>query len=300
MKISIERSGRTLILNNINNFDIDQTFNCGQSFRTVCTGHRTYTNVVGENVFLFFQKGSSLHISNASRTDFSFWENYFDLSADYSAIKEFYKYDSILSDAISFGSGIRILRQDPYEMVITFILSANNHIPRIKKTVERLSESYGNKICSPFGIRFSFPKPETLAAAHPDDLRKICGVGFRDMRIVETSRLISSGSFSLDSVFKMDTDTAREYLMELPGVGPKVADCILLFGFGKRDVFPVDTWIQKIMRKYYISDDFPSSKIGAYGKHLFGAYSGLAQQYLFYYAREKNLQKNDKSEPEGI
>lgn len=289
MNISAEEKNNNLIINNLQDFDIDQIFNSGQSFRNFSTEDGSYINIVSGRAFRFSQNGSSLMISNSDLSDLSFWDHYFDLSTDYSFFKNHFKNDLVLSKATSFGSGIRILNQEPFETLITFILSANNNIPRIKNNVERISKNYGNKIKSDLGTFYSFPDAKKLASLCPEDLRENCGVGFRDKRIVETSKLIADGHILLDDIFDMDTNPARKYIMQLPGVGPKVADCVLLFSFKKRDVFPVDTWIQKIMYKHYVSNDFPKTKLNEFGINHFGEYSGLAQQYLFYYARENKI-----------
>ncbi|NLI62025.1 MAG: DNA-3-methyladenine glycosylase 2 family protein [Methanosarcinaceae archaeon] len=289
MNISAKEKNNNLIINNLQDFDIDQIFNSGQSFRNFSTEDGSYINIVSGRAFRFSQNGSSLMISNSDLSDLSFWDHYFDLSTDYSFFKNHFKNDLVLSKATSFGSGIRILNQEPFETLITFILSANNNIPRIKNNVERISKNYGNKIKSDLGTFYSFPDAKKLASLCPEDLRENCGVGFRDKRIVETSELIADGNILLDDIFDMDTNSARKYIMQLPGVGPKVADCVLLFSFKKRDVFPVDTWIQKIMYKHYVSNDFPKTKLNEFGINHFGEYSGLAQQYLFYYARENKI-----------
>lgn len=181
--------------------------------------------------------------------------------------------------AIDFGQGIRILQQDPFETLISFIISANNHIPRIKSIIERLSTALGDR-CDGFN---AFPTAKALSGKDADYYFK-AGLGYRAPYIVETARAVKDG-FDLDGLQTLSTDKARKELMTLKGVGPKVADCILLFGFGREDVFPVDTWIKKVYNSYFGHEDNPA-KIRKALTDKFGDLSGYAQQYLFFYKRE--------------
>ena len=198
------------------------------------------------------------------------------------------KLNNSLKEAIEFGYGIRILRQKEFEMIISFIISANNQIPRIKNSIELIAKQYGEKIKDDY---YSFPTAEVLSKADPMDIREICRVGFRDVRIVQTSGLIHSGVIKFDEIFAGTRDEGKEVLMTLPGVGPKVSDCILLFGFNKDEAFPVDVWVKRVMEHFYLKEDTNVKLIGSHGSRIFGKLAGFAQQYLFYYAREQGIGK---------
>ena len=218
-------------------------------------------------------------------------KNYFDLNRDYkSIIDKLEIVDDNLKNSISYGKGIRILNQDLWETIISFIISANNNIPRIKGIIERISKAYGEKIEFEGKEYYTFPTPKQLSKASVDDLRKL-GLGFRDERVFETTRKIASGEFDLNKLYKISTSEAREKLLELAGVGPKVADCILLFSDLKRfDIFPIDVWVRRVMNELYIHnpDENKVSKkeIQKLADEKFGALQGIAQQYLFYWKRE--------------
>ena len=218
----------------------------------------------------------------------SIWYDYFDLGRDYDEIKQELSKDPILAEAINFGEGLRILNQEPFEMVISFITSANNQIPRIKKSIELMSKNYGEKIDEKY---HSFPTPENLSKVSPEELKEICKVGFRGERIVETAKIIAKGELNLDSIFNLNRNEGKELLMTLPGVGPKVSDCILLFAFNKDEAFPVDVWVKRVMEYFYLKEETNVKHIGEHGARIFGSLAGFAQQYLFYYARELGIGK---------
>ena len=188
--------------------------------------------------------------------------------------------DKGLFDAeMAFGQGLRILKQNPFETLISFIISANNHIPRIKSIIERLCFELGEK-CDGF---YAFPTPQRLAGQTVSFYEK-CGLGYRASYIYETANEICNG-FNLERLYDMPSKDAKTQLCALKGVGPKVADCILLFGYGKTDVFPVDTWIKKVYNTYFGAEDNPKI-IREKLVEKYGDLSGYAQQYLFYYKRE--------------
>lgn len=218
-------------------------------------------------------------------------QKYFDLDRDYEKIKfELSNIDEYLKNSIEYGSGIRLLNQDLFETIISFIISANNNIPRIKGIIERISEKYGDKIEAFGKTYYSFPTPKQLSKASVEELRKL-GLGFRDVRVFETTRKISSGEFNLEELYGLTTPEAKEKLETLDGVGPKVCDCILLFSDLKRlDVFPIDVWVRRVMNELYIHNDEESKvnkkDIQKLADEKFGALQGIAQQYLFYWKRE--------------
>lgn len=217
--------------------------------------------------------------------------NYFDLNRNYSEIKEkLSKIDENVNLSIKYGEGIRILNQDLWETIISFIISANNNIPRIKGIIERLSQKYGKEIDWNGEKYYTFPTPEELKKAEVQDFRDL-GTGFRDIRLYETTRMVLENKVVLKDLYNVDTLNAREELLALSGVGPKVADCILLFSDLKRfDVFPIDVWVRRVMNELYIKnpDETKVNKkdIARIAKEKFGDLEGLAQQYLFYWKRD--------------
>jgi len=217
--------------------------------------------------------------------------NYFDLNRNYSEIKEkLSKIDENVNLSIKYGEGIRILNQDLWETIISFIISANNNIPRIKGIIERLSLKYGKEIDWNGEKYYTFPTPEELKDVKVQDFRDL-GTGFRDIRLYETTKMVLDKKVDLQELYNIETTKARDELLSLSGVGPKVADCILLFSDLKRfDVFPIDVWVRRVMNELYIKnpDETKVNKkdIARIAKEKFGDLEGLAQQYLFYWKRD--------------
>ena len=231
-----------------------------------------------------------------------FWHEYFDLGRDYGKIKdELSKDDEIMKAATAYGSGIRLLRQDPWETVISFIISQNSNIPRIKSCIEKLCSLYGDFVCEWCGKRwYDFPKASTLAALTPEDLAA-CKLGYRDKYVAAAAQKIMKDGVQvlaaaeeksrsdgrvLAAEGKSKSDEALKYLRGFLGVGPKVAECINLFGLKHYDSFPLDVWMKRIMSRLYGFDENDVRSMKNYARKHFGKYSGFAQQYLFYYARE--------------
>lgn len=216
--------------------------------------------------------------------------NYFDLNRNYSEIKhKLSKIDENVNLSVKYGEGIRILNQDLWETIISFIISANNNIPRIKGIIERLSQKYGKEIDWNGEKYYTFPTPEELRDVEVQDFREI-GTGFRDIRLYETTKTILEKRLNLKELYNIDTLKAREELLTLSGVGPKVADCILLFSDLKRfDVFPIDVWVRRVMNELYIHNE-DENKVNKklvlkIANEKFGNLCGIAQQYLFYWKR---------------
>lgn len=217
--------------------------------------------------------------------------DYFDLDRDYLQIKKkLAQIDDFMKISIQFGSGIRILKQDFWECIISFIISANNNIPRIKKIIERISKEYGTKVEWEKNTYFLFPTPEQLGKASIEDLREL-GLGFRDKRVYHTTKMILEKQFDLENVeYLQDLETIRAELLKLDGVGPKVADCILLFSLQKWEVFPIDVWVRRVMNELYIhhekEEKVSKKMLDKLAKEKFLGMAGIAQQYLFYWKRE--------------
>lgn len=256
-------------------FCIKETLDCGQLFR--------YKEKDG--VYSVISKDKRAFISQSEQDiiletdDKAYFENYFDLNTDYGKIKERLKDKPLMKEAVSFAGGIRILKQDLFETVISFIISANNHIPRIKSIIERLCEALGEE---KDGF-YAFPKPSRMAEKNADFYFKL-GAGYRADYLADTARKIDSG-FDINAVFEMDLEEASKHLQKLKGVGEKVADCILLFGAGKTQAFPVDTWIKKVYSDIF-KDAVTNKQMRQKLMSLYGSDSGYAQQYLYYYKRE--------------
>ena len=213
--------------------------------------------------------------------------HYFNLDLDYTSIeKRISIVDDNVKKAVKNTSGLRFLKQDFFETLISYIISANNNIPRISKSVNEISRRYGKEVELEGEKYYLFPTPEELKNVTIEEYRE-CGVGFRDKYIYNTVEKINNKEIDLDELFKMDTQNLKKELLSLMGVGPKVADCILLFSCSRLEVFPVDTWVEKIMTKLYFNNKEASKKqIQDYAKNNFKNDAGIIQQHLFYNIRE--------------
>ena len=281
------------IIKNIESFEPTHIFECGQCFRWNKEEDGSYTGVVGHNVLNVKKNENEVTITGlCSEKIEELCKKYFDLETDYETIKEkLSKIDDNLKISIEYGNGIRILKQDTWEALISFIISANNNIPRIKGIIERISKKYGKTIKWQGKEYYTFPTPEELSKASVVDLRKL-GLGFRDKRVFETTRLVNTKQIDIYELEKIiHTKKLREELLKYPGVGPKVADCIMLFSMRRFEVFPIDVWVRRVMTELYFENEtkiVPNNKqILKYAEETFGNLSGLAQQYLFYWRREK-------------
>lgn len=267
-------------------FSLEQTLECGQCFRWKKLDEGRYTVLSGSRKITLEQAGDSiLFLGESTAEERMFWREYFDWDRNYENIKEILtKEDEVLQKAVSCGCGIHILKQDFFETLICFIISQNNHIPRIKGIIERIAQRYGTPLSD--GM-YAFPSPEALAKAGEEDFRHL-GTGFRARYLVDAVHKVASGEISGETLERMETHEAKKRLMGICGVGEKVADCVLLFGLGRWDVFPADVWIRRVMEEYYFhGEKTPLAQIQEKAEAQFGPYRGLAQQYLFYYGREK-------------
>ena len=283
---------QTYIIKNQESFELKDIFECGQCFRWNENKDGSYTGVINKGVLNVEKQGEKVIFTGLLDGDIKEIVNfYFDLDRNYEEIKrQLSNIDKYLKTSVEYGKGIRILNQDLWETIISFIISANNNIPRIKGIIERISEKYGTEIEWKNEKYYIFPTPKQLEKATVEDLRSL-GTGFRDVRIFETTQKVLNDEVNLDNIEKKGTIEAREELLTLSGVGPKVADCILLFSTLKRfDVFPIDVWVRRVMNELYIKnkDESKVSKkeIMKIANGKFGDLEGLAQQYLFYWKRE--------------
>ncbi len=281
------------ILEKSDSFEPTHIFECGQCFRWNVQEDGSYIGIFGKNVMSVKKDNDKVifkGICDGNIKDIC--NDYFDLDRDYNIIKKkLSSIDEFLKESINYGSGIRILNQNLWECIISFIISANNNIPRIKKIIERISKEYGDKILYDGKEYFTFPTPEQLANATVEDLRGL-GLGFRDIRVYNTTRMILEKQVDLHRLEKVnDSNEIREELLKLDGVGEKVADCIMLFSTLKRlDVFPVDVWVRRVMNELYIkqADETKINKkeIRKIAEDKYKDLAGIAQQYLFYWKRE--------------
>lgn len=285
-------SEQEFIIEMPNSFEPKHIFECGQCFRWNVEADGSYTGIFKNNVVNVKKEESNIIFRGICENDIEVeCREYFDLDTDYTEIKNILSnVDENLKKSIQYGEGIRILKQDLWETIISFIISANNNIPRIKGIIERLSQKYGNEIVFNGTPYYTFPAPEQLSEATVEDLRTL-GLGFRDKRVYETTKLILRKQIDLDKLKEItDSNILREELNKLPGVGDKVADCIMLFSMKRFDVFPVDVWVRRVMNELYIKNEDESKvnkiQIRNLAEQKYGNLAGLAQQYLFYWKRE--------------
>ena len=279
-------------LADVNSFNLKHIFECGQCFRWNKQEDESYIGVFGNNVIQVKQERNKITFNGICDGNIEdICREYFSLDKNYEEIKEkLSKVDNNMKESIKFGEGIRIIKQDLWETLISFIISANNNIPRIKLIIDRLSEKYGNPITYKGKIYYTFPTPESLSKASVEDLRKL-GLGFRDKRIYETTKIVNQNKQLLQELKQeSNVDVLREKLLKFPGVGPKVADCIMLFSLNKLEVFPIDVWVRRVMNELYIKNTdeakIKKEELQELAKKKYGNLAGIAQQYLFYWRRE--------------
>ncbi len=275
MKI-LHENGNILIFE-LNNFILKDTLDCGQAFRWREINENTFEGVAFNKYLKIEGKDDHIILHNTKLEDFeNIWKSYFDFERDYSKIIDTITENSIINDACNFTDGIRILNQEPWEALCSFIISQNNNIPRIKGIIERLCENFGEKNENGF---YSFPTPKRIASETLESLQ-VLRSGFRAKYILDAAKKVSEGEIDLNKLKTIDTDSARAELMKIYGVGAKVADCTLLFGLGHITAFPKDVWIKKAMSSLF-DGELPSCTKG---------YEGIAQQYIFHYVRTANIE----------
>ena len=254
--------------------DLTQVFECGQCFRFSPYKNGYHGVAYGKYIEVFVENGKVV-----SNVDDDFITDFLDLKRDYAAIGNALSEDIVIKNALEYSSGIRILKQDPWETLCSFIISQNNNIPRIKKIIASLCDNYGDEI---EGTDMkSFPSAQKVAALTKEEIDVIRS-GFRGKYISDAATRVANGEINLDTVRKMCYYDAKRELKKIKGVGDKVADCVLLFGLGFYEAFPIDVWVKRVLEKYYSDPEKPFSP------EKFGKYAGIAQQYLFYYERSIN------------
>lgn len=284
-----------VILEGVKNFNIKQILECGQCFRWDKVGEMNYIIVAFGKVLEILQEEDKVTFLNTNKEDFEkIWFKYFDLDRDYDAIKAALSFDDTLKSSVEYGYGIRLINQEAFELLISFIISARNSIPSIKKTILKISQRWGNEIQYKGNIYYTFPTPEMLKDATEDEIRET-GASFRSKYIVDTVKNVNDdlnnpdGTYNLERIINLSDDECHTALQAFKGVGAKVADCIMLFSMGKQSAFPVDVWVKRAMMHFYNAEEGSLNKIRIFGRTKFGQYAGFAQQYLFYYARENGI-----------
>ncbi len=262
-------------------------FECGQCFRFEKMQDESYTIVAKGRVINVSTKGDSIILKNTTDNDVAdIWYDYFDLGTDYSQIKNTLSSDVHLEKSTQYGTGIRLLNQDVWECVISFIISANNNIPRIQGIVEKLCQKYGDEIHAFDNTYYSFPDAEKLKDVEKEDLAFL-RAGYRDSYLCDAISKVASKEVDLEAITKLSTQEAKRELLKIKGIGNKVADCILLFGNRRREIFPVDVWVKRSVGTLY-SEEIGDTEIHSFAEQKFGNLAGYAQQYLFYYMRENS------------
>lgn len=276
-------------IENAKSFEPVHIFECGQCFRWNKQADGSYTGVFQNNVMNVKKENQNIVFSgNCNENIKKICTEYFDLNTNYDDIKySLSQIDDYLKESIKYGQGIRILKQDLWETLISFIISANNNIPRIKLIIERIAKKYGTEIEFREKTYYTFPTPEMLKDATVQDFRNL-GLGFRDKRVYETVQETLSGKIDLSKIKdENNIEKLREELLKIQGVGPKVADCIMLFALKKYQVFPVDVWVRRVISELYFKNNEQSPKeIQKFAQNQYGNLAGLAQQYLFYWRRD--------------
>jgi N-glycosylase/DNA lyase len=277
-------------------FDLGYTLCCGQAFRWDKRSEWWY-GVVEGHVFKIQQIGDKLEFENI---DARFVRNYFGLDDDLLKILSQIRKDTHIMQAIEAFKGLRILRQDPWECLISYICATYKKISAIKQMLSDLSKKFGDKIDFDGYDFYTFPTPERLAKTTAQELIK-CGLGYRTKYVSESAKTVYENGFEFEGLRKIAYEKAKEALLNFPGVGSKVADCVLLFSLGKLEAFPVDVWVRRVILRYY-AEHFPTvfikkvsekrslsdseyRSLSLFGREYFGEYAGYAQEYLYHYER---------------
>ena len=259
----------------LEDFDPVKIFECGQCFRWRPDDSGVYTGLFRNHAVSVWREEEKILIGCDRETFEAVWHDYFDLDRDYAAIRSAVGIDEYMKKAAEFGKGIRILRQDMWEALCSFIISQCNNIPRIRKIIEALCENFGEPMEFEGKTLFTFPPAERIAALTPSELEPI-RCGYRAAYIIDAARAVTEGRLDLEQLSSAGFEGAIKALKSISGIGDKVASCIVLFGLQMLDAFPMDVWIKRVLKENYPDKFSPS---------VFGKYAGIAQQYMFFYAR---------------
>lgn len=270
-----------LTLGSAEELNLKRTLECGQCFRWKQGQDGRFYGVVDRMAVCAWEENGKVFLES-SEEDAAFWNRYFGLELDYSKVLKHFHKDRILQKCIGHGYGIRILRQNVWETIISFICSANNNIPRIEKILQTLCMCFGEKFEWQGCNYYTFPTPQRLAELELKQFAPL-RAGYRDKYILGTAKMIADGKLDLEGIQSLSTPQLRKELCKLPGVGPKVADCIMLFSMSRYEVFPKDIWTKRILHEAYEVDN---GQEDLFVSSHFGIYAGIAQQYLYYYFRE--------------
>lgn len=292
MHISYENSN--IILFGVSDFDIEQTLECGQCFHFKKLDEKEYALCAFHKLLRIRQEDDKVTLFDTTPDEYEkIWREYFDFDRDYGDIKAYLlKTDNTLKEAVETMNGVHILQQEFFETLISFIISQNKQIPHIKKIVEIISEKYGDYLGEINGeIFYSFPTKEQLINVTEEQLRE-CKTGFRAPYIADAVKKAADGLIDEKILMAADMEECEKMLMQIKGVGNKVANCCMLFGLCKREAFPVDVWIKRIMEHLYFNgEDTSKEEIAEFAKKKFGSFGGYAQQYLFYYGKTVRIGK---------
>ena len=269
---------KRMTIRGLKHFSLAQILESGQTFRW-CKKDGGFAGVALGRAVYAVQDGDVLTLHGVDESCGDAFVRYFDLGRDYGAIKALWTYDDFLCAGMAYAHGMRVLRQPPFETLISFIISANNNIKRITGIVERLCQRFGQ----PVGGGFAFPTADVLASLDEADVTA-CGAGYRAKHIIGAAKMVADG-FDLDAAADMPYAMARSALTALPGVGPKVAECVALYALGFMQAFPADVWMRRVLCEVYGYDGKNDRQLCAFIDEKFGAYAGIAQQYMFHYAR---------------
>ncbi len=287
--MNILQDKNNIIISGITDFCLSRTLDCGQCFRWNRNEDDSYTGVAFSKALTIKQYDDTLCFYDTTPEDFhNIWYKYFDFERDYNGIIKTLSSDPVIKTASSYGNGIHLLRQEAWETIISFIISASNNIPRIKKIIELLCSSFGSPITYMGQTYYTFPTPEQLSGITVSDL-EVIRAGFRDKYIVDAVNKVNSGLINLEALINLDMVSAKEQLLTINGIGNKVADCILLFGLQHYECFPVDVWIKRIIEHFYFDGKQNIKDVNLFAREKFESLGGFAQQYLFFYARETKL-----------
>jgi len=288
-----EQDGK-VIITGCDSFDIEQTLESGQCFRFNRLGAGDYTLIAHGKVLHITQHGGEICFSPCSINEFEqTWQHYFDLKRDYAEIREILSVaDPIMVEAVKFAPGIRMMNQDVWECLISFIISANNRIPMIKQVVKNISNRFGDDI---IGDEHTFPTHTQLANATAEDFIA-CKAGFRGKYIVDAIQKVHTGQLDLGILSAKSTPDVKRELMSVNGVGAKVADCVMLFSCERREIFPIDVWIRRVVQELYFDGrEVPLDELQGFARDKWGKHAGYANQFLFHYARLHKIGTNTNS-----